>query len=222
MVSKIKICGLSDATAVAAAISAGADYLGFVFYEPSPRHVSCDKAAALGLDSGGAAKKVALTVDADDARLDAIMKSLAPDLMQLHGSEPPERVAAIRKKFGIPVIKAIKISKRKDLADIENYAGAADILLFDAKMPVDVVDALPGGNGVRFDWNILAEVSLDTPFMLSGGLDAGNVGDAVARLHPAILDVSSGVEAAPGKKDPDLIRAFAEAVAKANQREHAA
>jgi len=222
MVSKIKICGLSDPAAIAAAVAAGADYLGFVFYAPSPRHVSLDAAAALGSGIGGTAKKVALTVDADDARLDAIMDSLGPDLMQLHGSESAKRVAAIRKKFGVPVIKAIKIAGRDDLAQIEDYAGAADMLLFDAKMRSDDADALPGGNGVRFDWDILTVASLDAPYMLSGGLDASNVGDAIAHLHPAILDVSSGVETAPGKKDPDLIRAFAEAVAKANQQEHAA
>lgn len=222
MVSKIKICGLSEPTAIAAAITAGADYLGFVFYEPSPRHISYKAAAVLSSDIGGTAQKVALTVDADDARLDAIMDSLAPDLIQLHGSEPPARVAAIRERYSVPVIKAIKLAGRDDLANIDDYAGVTDMLLFDAKMRSDDADALPGGNGVRFDWDILAGLSLDAPFMLSGGLDATNVADAIAQLHPAILDVSSGVETAPGKKDPDLIRTFAKAVSIANQQEHAA
>ena len=222
MTSKIKICGLSDPASIAAAVSAGADYLGFVFYEPSPRHISYSRAATLLSNSSETAKKVALTVDADDARLDAIVTSLQPDMMQLHGTESPSRVAAIREKFGVPVIKAIKVAGHEDLAEIEDYTDVADMLLFDAKMPSSDVGALPGGNGVRFDWGILSAISLDAPYILSGGLDASNVGDAIAHLHPAILDVSSGVESAPGKKDPDLIRGFAKAVAKANQQEHAA
>ncbi len=222
MVSKFKICGLSDSAAITAAVAAGADYLGFVFYEPSPRHITYDAAAALSSSISETVKKVALTVDADDACLEAIVASLAPDMIQLHGSESPARVATIRESFGLPVIKAIKIAGRDDLANIDDYARVTDMLLFDAKMRSDDVNALPGGNGVRFDWNILASVALDAPYMLSGGLDANNVGNAIAQLHPAILDVSSGVESAPGKKDPDLIRAFAKAVAIANQQEHAA
>jgi phosphoribosylanthranilate isomerase len=222
MVSKIKICGLSDPSAIAAAVTAGADYLGFVFFEPSPRHISYKAAAGLSSEISGTVQKVALTVDADDARLDAIMDSLEPDLLQLHGSESPARVAAIRERFSVPVIKAIKLAGREDLTDIDDYAGVTDMLLFDAKMRRDDADALPGGNGVRFDWGILSGVALDAPFMLSGGLDASNVGDAISQLHPAILDVSSGVETAPGKKSADLIAAFAEAVAKANQQEYAA
>jgi len=222
MVSKIKICGLTSAAAVSAAVSSGVDYLGFVFYEPSPRHLDYDQAAALGSKLSGPVKKVALTVDAEDARLEAILKSLNPDLMQLHGSETPERIARVRDKFGIQVIKAIKIAVPDDLAVIDEFADIADMLLFDAKMQSNDRNALPGGNGVRFDWDILASIKLDRPFMLSGGLDASNVGAAIAQLHPAILDVSSGVESAPGKKDPALIRAFAKAVAKANQQEQAA
>ncbi len=220
--SKVKICGLTDAPAIEAALSAGADYLGFVFYEPSPRHLSYDEAAVLAGASDCPAKKVALTVDANDRRLNDIFKSLNPDLLQLHGEETPERVSHIKNRFGVPIIKAIKIASRDDLAKIDDYLTVADILLFDAKMAPDAKNALPGGNGISFDWDILDAAGLNGKFMLSGGLDADNVAEAVAHLHPEILDVSSGVERAPGKKDPELIRGFMAAVAKANQQEYAA
>lgn len=220
--SKVKICGLTDAPAIEAALSAGADYLGFVFYEPSPRHLTYENAAALVGTSGFTAKKVALTVDADDRRFENIFESLNPDLLQLHGEETPERVFQIKDRFGVPVIKAIKIANRDDLAKVDEYLTVADILLFDAKMAPDAKGALPGGNGISFDWDILRDAGLDGKFMLSGGLDTDNVAEAVAQMHPEILDVSSGVERAPGEKDPDLIRTFIAAVTKANQQEYAA
>jgi len=204
----IKICGLKTPETLEAAIAAGADWVGFVFFAKSPRNVSLDEAEALGQIVGSRAKKVVLSVDADDAALADIEKALKPDFHQLHGHETPERVAAIRAKFGRPVIKAIGIAEAADLETARDYETATDWLLLDAKPPKNAT--LPGGNGLTFDWQLLAGLDLEKPFMVSGGLDPSNVGEAIAISHPAGVDVSSGVETAPGVKDPAKIRAFIE------------
>lgn len=209
----IKICGLKTPETLEAAIAAGADWVGFVFFAKSPRNVLLDEAKVLGQIVGSRAKKVALSVDADDTALADIEKALTPDLHQLHGHEAPERVAAIRARFGRPVIKAVGIAEAADLEAARAHGTAADWLLLDAKPPKNA--ALPGGNGLPFDWQLLAGLDLQKPFMVSGGLDPSNVGEAIAISHPAGVDVSSGVEAAPGIKDPAKIRAFIEAARRA-------
>ncbi|MBZ0218677.1 MAG: phosphoribosylanthranilate isomerase [Fimbriimonadaceae bacterium] len=220
--TKIKICGLSGMVPVEAAICAGADYLGFVFFEPSPRHISYDQAITLNARVAGRAKKVALTVDADDRRLDDIVASLDPDVLQLHGDESPQRVREVSAQTGLPVIKAIKIRGKDDLGSIDTYQDVADMLLFDARMPDNAVDALPGGNGVAFDWSLLGETAKRKPFMLSGGLSCENVARAISSTRPAIVDVSSGVERKPGEKDVEKIRRFIEEVKRADKQDHAA
>ena len=201
----IKICGLSTPETVAAALDAGSDMVGFVFFPPSPRNVSPDLARDLAARVEGRAQKVSLTVDADDATLDRIMAALAPDWLQLHGKESPQRVAELRSRYGRPVMKAIGLSVRDDLARASAYEEVADRLLFDAKPPKDAV--LPGGNGLPFDWRLL-EGRADRRWMLSGGLTPENVETAVTMLDPPGIDVSSGVESRPGIKDPDLIASF--------------
>lgn len=203
---EIKICGLSTAETLEASLGAGADMVGMVFFAPSPRHVDLATAATLGAQARGRARIVALTVDADDATLAAIADALRPDMLQLHGRETPERVAAIRARFGLPVMKALGIAGREDLAALPAYEAVADRLLLDAKPPRGA--ALPGGNGVAFDWNLLAGLDPARPFMLSGGLDPENVARAVRLIRPPGLDVSSGVERGPGIKDPSRIEAF--------------
>jgi phosphoribosylanthranilate isomerase len=202
----VKICGLSTPEALDVALEAGADMVGFVFFPPSPRDVAFATARALGKRVGGRAQKVALTVDADDVLLDAVVEGLQPDLLQLHGTEPPARVTAIKKRYGLPVMKAIAVEVRGDLADIAAYVSVADRLLFDARAPRAATR--PGGLGKPFDWHFLQGLDLGVPFMLSGGLDAGNVGEALRITRAPGVDVSSGVERAPGEKDPDKIRAF--------------
>lgn len=213
----IKICGLSTAPTLEAALDGGADMVGFVFFPKSPRNLSFDQAAALAPLVAGRAAKVALSVDADDALMDRIIAALRPDMLQLHGHETPERVHALKVRTGLPVMKAIPISIREDLAAIAAYENAADRLLFDAKPPKDAV--LPGGNGMAFDWAILKDVQTRLPWMLSGGLNGENVVAAVQAGAPG-LDVSSGVESAPGIKDIGLIRDFiAKARAAAQERQ---
>jgi phosphoribosylanthranilate isomerase len=202
----VKICGLSTQPTLAAALKAGADMVGFVFFPPSPRFVSPEAAAALAADARGRAEVTALTVDADDATLAAIVDAVRPDWLQLHGRETPERVAAISKRFGIKVMKAIGVSASGDLARARAYAEVADRLLLDAKAPKGAV--LPGGNGAPFDWTILGGFRAPLPYLLSGGLSPANVTEALAATRAPGVDVSSGVETAPGKKDADLIRAF--------------
>lgn len=202
----IKICGLKTALALEAALAAGADLVGFVFFAPSPRHVGFAAARALGERVRGRAQKVALSVDAGDDELAASIEALEPDLLQLHGRETPERVAAVRERFGLPVMKALAIAERADLAAVRLYDGVADRLIFDARAELD--DTRPGGLGKRFDWRLLQNVRTRTPFMLSGGLDADNVAQALHITAARAVDVSSGVERAPGEKDPDKIRAF--------------
>ncbi len=204
----IKICGLSTPETLEAALAAGADMVGFVFFEKSPRHIGYDRAAELGALVQGRARKAALSVDADDARLDAIVAALAPDALQLHGKESPERVAAIKARYALPVLKAIGVSAAADLEGAAAYRGVADWLLLDAKPPKDA--AHPGGNGVTFDWTLLKHLDRTLPFMLSGGLDPANVAEAIRISTPDGVDVSSGVEDRPGVKNPDKIRAFVE------------
>lgn len=202
----VKICGLSTAEALDVALDAGADMVGFVFFPPSPRNVAPSAARSLGQLVRGRARKVALTVDADDALFEAIVESLQPDFLQLHGKESPERIAALRKRFGLPVVKAIAVETKADLAALETYRSIVDRLLFDARAPGEATR--PGGLGKSFDWRLLEDVDLDVPFMLSGGLDASNVAEALRITRAPGVDVSSGVERAPGQKDPDKIRDF--------------
>lgn len=209
--TQVKICGLSEPDTLEAAIDAGADFVGFIFYEPSPRNVTLERAEALGARVGGRARKVAVTVDADDDRLAAIIEALKPDYLQVHGSEDPARVRHIAEKFGLPVIKVIKVRASEDVAEAAAYAGSADLIMFDAKAPEDLAGALPGGNGVQFDWSLLGRGEDKPAYLLSGGLDADNVGDALRVTGATIIDVSSGVERAPGVKDSALIRKFIEA-----------
>jgi phosphoribosylanthranilate isomerase len=205
----VKICGLSTPETLDAALEAGADMAGFVFFPPSPRHLQFDLARALGERVRGRAQKVALTVDADDAFLQSIVEALRPDIVQLHGSESVAQIAAIRRKFGLPVMKAVPIAVKDDLERIATYAAVADRLLFDARAPREATR--PGGLGNTFDWHLLKDVQSRVPFMLSGGLDAGNVGEALRITRASAIDVSSGVERAPGVKDIDKIKAFVRA-----------
>ena len=209
MTPRIKICGLSTPEMVDAALAAGADCLGFVFYEPSPRHISYEMAATLNARVAGRAQKVALTVDADDARLAEISRTLDPDWYQLHGAENPQRVRAVRERFGRPVIKAIHIARAEDAAAAAAYIDAADMLLYDAKAPDRMAGALPGGNGMLFDWTLIGG-ERRLPVMLSGGLTPDNVAEAMHIVRPDAVDVSSGVERRPGEKDPERIALFVE------------
>jgi phosphoribosylanthranilate isomerase len=213
MPTEIKICGLSDPEGVDAALAAGADYVGFVFFEKSPRNVELDHAAMLAARARGKAGIVALTVDADGMILQGIVDKLRPDLLQLHGSETPERVASIRERAGRPVIKVIGVAKRADLGAVKEYA--ADRFLLDAKPARGATR--PGGLGRTFDWSILEDFNSPVPWFLSGGLNPMNVEAAVRAVRPTGIDVSSGVESAPGQKDPALIRAFVAAVRAADQ-----
>jgi phosphoribosylanthranilate isomerase len=202
----VKICGLKTQDALEAALNAGADQAGFVFFPPSPRHLGLEGARVLGQQVQGRAQKVALTVDADDALLRDIVAALHPDMLQFHGKETPERVASVRSRFGLPVMKALPIAARADLSPIREYAQVADRLIFDARAPVDATR--PGGLGKPFDWTLLAGLDCRVPFMLSGGLDASNVAEAIRITNAPGVDVSSGVEREPGVKDPNKIRAF--------------
>jgi phosphoribosylanthranilate isomerase len=202
----IKICGLKTPEALDVALAAGADLVGFVFFPASPRHVSFEIAHALGERVRSTAQKVALSVDATDEELAASIEALRPDLLQLHGREAPGRVTAVRKRFGLPVMKALPIAERADLSLIRLYDTVADHLIFDARATSEATR--PGGLGKSFDWRLLDALAVNVPFMLSGGLHAGNVAEALRITAAPGVDVSSGVERAPGEKDPDKIRAF--------------
>jgi phosphoribosylanthranilate isomerase len=226
----VKICGLSTAEALDVALDAGADMVGFVFFPPSPRNVSFDTARELGLRVANQAAKVALTVDADDLMFDAIVRSLKPDLLQLHGQETPTRVDEIKHRYGLPVIKAVTVEARSDFPLIKEYAAAGDWILFDAKAPVDATR--PGGLGRPADWPMVNElrpelgweptINVGKPFdwvqvsaaisgvpvILSGGLNAENVKEALRITRVPAVDVSSGVESSPGVKDVEKIREF--------------
>ncbi|MDR7035726.1 MULTISPECIES: phosphoribosylanthranilate isomerase [Methylobacterium] len=203
---RVKICGLSTETTLTAALDAGADWIGLVHFPKSPRHVELERARALSRAAAGRAERVVLLVDPDDALVAAALEAVDPDLIQLHGRESPERVAAIRARTGRPVMKAVGVAGLEDLKLLAPYAAAADRLLLDAKAPPG--SALPGGNGVAFDWDLLAGVRLPAGTMLSGGLTPENVAEALRRSGAEAVDVSSGVETGPGLKDPDRIRAF--------------
>ena len=202
----VKICGLSTPETLDAALVGGADMVGFVFFPPSPRHVTLDVARALGKQSKGRAVKVALSVDADDADLENSIDALRPDILQLHGNESVARVRDIKQRFGLPVMKALAVETRADLAALPGYAAVCDRILFDAKPPKDATR--PGGLGEVFDWHLLEDLDLKLPFMVSGGLNAANVAEALRITRAGGVDISSGVESAPGIKDPDMIRSF--------------
>lgn len=206
----IKICGLRRPADVAAAVDAGARYLGFVFFPRSPRAVTVAEAEALGRDLAPGLARVGLFVDPDDVVLDAVLASAPLDIIQLHGGESPARVAEVRARTGLPVMKAIGVAGPDDLARIAGFAGVADLLLLDAKAPAGA--ALPGGNGSAFDWRLLAGQRLAKPWFLAGGLTPDNVAEALRVTGAPGVDVSSGVERAPGDKDPARIAAFCAAV----------
>jgi phosphoribosylanthranilate isomerase len=203
---EIKICGLSTNESIDAVIAGGASHMGLIFYEKSPRHVSLEAAKALSRHAGNRILKVSVSVNADDHYLDGIVEAMAPDILQLHGSESAERVCEVKTRYGLPVMKAFAISEKSDLEKIMPYMGIADRFLFDAKPPEGA--KLPGGNGVAFDWEIMDALPDNVPYMLSGGLDASNVCDAIKRLDVKAVDISSGVERAPGVKDTKLIEDF--------------
>ncbi|WP_113910635.1 phosphoribosylanthranilate isomerase [Roseovarius dicentrarchi] len=203
---RIKMCGLTQPADVANAVSAGAQYIGFVFFPRSPRNVSVDAAAVMAARAPQGVTCVALTVDADDAQLDALVAAVPLDMLQLHGSETPARVAALKARYGLPVMKAIGIAVQADLAQIDMYGDVADQLLIDAKPPKGA--PLPGGNALSFDWSLIAGRDWTLPWMLAGGLTPANAAEAVQRTGATQLDVSSGIESAPGVKDAALMRAF--------------
>ncbi|MBB4093768.1 phosphoribosylanthranilate isomerase [Ochrobactrum pecoris] len=215
MVLDIKICGLKTPDAVAAALDGGATHIGFIFFPKSPRHIPPQTAASLRDAVKGRALVVAVTVDADDETLDDIVKTVKPDILQLHGDETPERVAFIKARYGLPVMKAFSVREARDLAAIAAYKGIADRFLFDAKPPKG--SDLPGGNGVSFDWELLAALDADIDYMLSGGLNADNIAEALQKTQAQGIDISSGVEHAPGEKDVRLIENFFRAVADARR-----
>ncbi|MGM0559598.1 MAG: phosphoribosylanthranilate isomerase [Pseudomonadota bacterium] len=207
---EVKICGINSPEAADAAARHGARYAGLVFYPPSPRSVDKAQAASLARHLPEGVLKVGLFVDPDDSQLDEILQHVPLDIIQLHGSEPPKRVAEIRSRHGRPVMKAVKVAKHEDLEQVAGYESAADMILFDAKAPKSMTNALPGGNALSFDWRLLAGRKGRLPWMLSGGLNADNLAEAVSISQAPAVDVSSGVEDSPGKKNPDLIRAFLE------------
>lgn len=210
MAVEVKICGINDEDSMDAAIEAGADYVGLVFFPPSPRAVTPEQAAELVEFAPGEVTKVGLFVDPDDATLDRVLTRVRLDLLQLHGHESPERIEAIRLEYGLPVMKVISVAGLDDLAAAEPYLAVTDRLLFDAKPPRGAV--LPGGNAVSFDWTILTGRKWGVPWMLAGGLTPANVAEALRISGALAVDVSSGVESAPGVKDADKIRAFIQAV----------
>jgi len=208
MTAKAKICGISTSQAMEAALVNGADFIGLVFYRLSPRNVSIAQAKKLADQARGKTKIVALTVDATDTLLQDIKTNVQPDYIQAHGSETPKRLEQIKRQTGLPVIKAVKVRDANDVNQANAFKSIADIILFDAKAPDNSPDALPGGNGERFDWSLLATTNPPAKFMLSGGLNPQNIGEAVKSTDAAYFDVSSGVETAPGKKDLAAIKNF--------------
>jgi phosphoribosylanthranilate isomerase len=208
---QVKICGLSTPETIQAAVDAGASHIGFMFYERSPRNVTPAQAAELRALLPETVQAVAILVNADDALVDDVVRTVKPNLLQLHGSETPERVSAIKARSGLPVMKVISVADADDVASASIYENVADLLLFDAKPPKSMANALPGGNAVSFDWSLVANVSTKLPWMLSGGLRPDNVGEAIRQTSVSMVDVSSGVEDAPGQKNVALIRAFVNA-----------
>jgi phosphoribosylanthranilate isomerase len=206
---EVKICGITDDESMDAAIEAGADYVGLVFYPASPRAVTPEQAALLTELIPEEILRVGLFVDADDATLDRVLTQVRLDLLQFHGSESPERIEAVRLEYGVPVMKVVAVATADDLAEAERYFAVADWLLFDAKPPKDATR--PGGNAVSFDWAMMADRKWPLPWMLAGGLTPANVADAIRITGAKAVDVSSGVESAPGVKDTGKIHAFIEA-----------
>lgn len=211
----VKICGLSTRETLDVALQAGADMVGFMFFPASPRNLSLGAAEELARQVRGRAQKVAVTVDADDATLENIIEAVRPDLLQLHGKESVARVRDIKARFKLPVMKVISVAEKADLAGLAGYAAVADRILFDARAPKGATR--PGGLGATFDWHLLEGLDLKVPFMVSGGLNAANVAEAM-RVTGGDVDVSSGVESAPGVKDPDKIREFIAAARAADTR----
>ena len=208
----VKICGLTTMAAIDCTIAAGAEYIGLNFYPPSPRYIDPAAAGVLANKARGKSKIVALVVDADDNLLAEVIDKVDPDIIQAHGSETPERIAEIGRITGRQVIKVLKVRAQDDIAQAAAYSGTASMILYDAKAPDDLENALPGGNGIAFDWTLLTDNAKDaTQFMLSGGLNADNVAEAIEVTNAPIVDVSSGVETAPGEKNLELIRKFIEA-----------
>jgi len=203
---RVKICGLTEPAGLAAAVAAGAGYLGFVFFPPSPRNLGLGAARDLALEVPPGVARVALTVDATDAELESILDAVPIDMLQLHGAEDPARVAEVRTRFGLPVMKAVGIADAADLPRLDAFAGVADQLLVDARPPRGAT--LPGGNGLAFDWRLIAGRRWPVPWMLAGGLTPENVAEAIRLTGARQVDVSSGVESAPGLKDPARIAAF--------------
>lgn len=212
----VKICGLKEPEHVAAALEGGASHAGFIFFEKSPRNVSAQTARALFDKVRGRLSGVAVTVDATDAFLDDIVEIMRPTMLQLHGAETPERVAQLKLRHGLPVMKALSIRERADLSAAAPYLGIADRFLFDAKPPKGA--DLPGGNGVSFDWSLLDGLDGRFDYMLSGGVNAANVTDAIRNTRAGGIDVSSGVETAPGVKDAGMIRQFLALVREAEKQ----
>lgn len=206
---RVKICGLRSADDMAAVAAAGAAYAGLVFFPRSPRHLTPDQARAIALAAPEGLCKVALTVDADDATLDTIVSTVPLDMLQLHGHESPARVAEVRARYGLPVMKAVGVAEPGDLAALLDYSLVADQILVDAKPPKGAV--LPGGNGLAFDWRLVAQRRWLRPWMLAGGLTPANVAEAIRLTNARQVDVSSGVESAPGVKEAGLIAAFTHA-----------
>jgi phosphoribosylanthranilate isomerase len=206
MSTKVKICGLKTETALEAALAGGADYVGLVFFPASPRYVALPAAKALADKARGRSSIVALLVDPEDALIDTVIEAVAPDLLQLHGEETPERTADVRRRWGTRVMKAIKVETAQDARAALAYRQAADLILFDARAPAD--STRPGGNGAPFDWRILLGLEHRLPFVLSGGLTPDNVAEAIRATAAEMVDVSTGVETRPGEKDSELIRRF--------------
>jgi phosphoribosylanthranilate isomerase len=204
----VKICGLSSRAAIAAAVENGASHLGFNFYPPSPRAVDALSAGALMRAVPGGIVKVGLFVDASDETIAQVLAAAPLDMLQLHGDETPKRVKEIRRRFGLPVMKAVRLASATDVAAADAYLAVADRLLFDAKPPPEMKGVLPGGNAVSFDWSLIAGRAWALPWMLAGGLNGGNLAGAVAATGARTVDVSSGVEDSPGKKSPEKIAAF--------------
>jgi phosphoribosylanthranilate isomerase len=202
--AKVKICGVRTLAIVETAVEAGADYVGFVFFAKSPRNLTLQAAKVLALAARGRVGTVAVLVDADDAVIDDVVETVRPDLLQLHGGETPERVAAIKACTRLPVMKAVAIAEASDVAAARAYAAIADCVLFDAK--ADAGATLPGGNGVAFDWRVLK--GFGTPFALSGGLTPETVAMAISMTGAELVDVTSGVERSPGEKDAELVKRF--------------
>ncbi len=206
---RVKICGVTNAAAIDSAVSAGAHYLGFNFYPPSPRYLTPERASALMRDVPAGVTKVALVVDAQDDELEALLDAVPADVLQLHGHESPERVAEVRVRFGLPVIKVVGIADADDLAELDRYLAVSDQILVDTKPPKNA--RLPGGNGLAFDWRLLQGRRWPCPWLLAGGLTPENVGAAIRLTGARQVDVSSGVESAPGVKDAQRMAAFIQA-----------